>query len=98
MYCSIQLGLLLHMLLLVRHVLSLMHILLHFVSNVDAMVNVVVACDVAVHVAYVVAVHVAYAVKDHQACLQCSESGRPLHISVILCIFLIAHCSHPISL
>lgn len=50
------------MLLLVRHVLSLMQILLHFVGNTDAMINVVVVSDVAVHVAYVVAVHVAYAV------------------------------------
>jgi len=57
---------------------------------------VVVAGAVAVHVAYAVAVHIAYAVeikKLHLACIQCSESGRPMHISVILCVFLIAHCS-----
>ena len=35
-----------------RHVLLPMHILLHFVGNAAAMVKVVVACDVAVHVAY----------------------------------------------
>jgi len=57
---------------------------------------VIVACAVAVHVAYAVAVHIAYAVninKLYIACLQCSESGRPVHISEILCVFLIAHCS-----
>ena len=50
-----------------RHVLLPMHVLLHFVDNAAAMVKMVVACDVAVHVAYLLAVHAAYAVAVHVA-------------------------------